>query len=85
MIQLLVQHTSIEVALREIDVFPTEENKDGRLKANINIRTVGRINFFTVNRSFSIFHFKNFIHFPGGCRREKMELEFQSWLLIKEK
>lgn len=51
MVQLLTHHIGCKVELKEICVFPTEENMNDRLQANVNIRAMERINFFLVNHS----------------------------------
>lgn len=49
MIQQLIEHIGGCVELKEICVFPTEENMGSRSVANINVRAMERINFFVVN------------------------------------
>lgn len=48
MVQLLSHHIGCEVDVKEICVFPTEENMSDRLQANVNLRSMQRLNFFTV-------------------------------------
>lgn len=48
MIKLLNHHVGGEMVLREICVFPTEENMRDRLQANLNIRAMERVSFFSV-------------------------------------